>query len=140
MLDAALNSQTDAFDGFGAFAVGGSMLNNPDGTVDVSSVFGGTALSTDAQVLSGLNVLTQYYADDDTEVLRALIRLENTGGSQVDTEVRFGGTGGSWSGQIDTSSGDGTVSAADRWVIMEGAFDDPDTTFAQFDSSTVRPR
>ena len=89
----------------------------------------GTSVTNGEQVLSGLNIVGQFLFYEsgifDVATVRVLYTLENPTGADITVQLeQFTDFGSDDDGQVDaTSSGDTTVTEADRWFITS---DDPD--------------
>ncbi|MCX8071341.1 MAG: hypothetical protein N3C12_02655 [Candidatus Binatia bacterium] len=96
-------------------------------TVDLT----GTTLLAGPVPMSGLNVWVQYFFSINTQAMRMLVFLQNSTASTitavVEVPVNFGSD--SYTQVDDTSSGDTSVTVADRWVVTsDGGRGDPVNT------------
>ena len=116
---------------------------NGTGVAQTTGDLTGSTLTLDPVAISGLNVTVQYYAVPGIALLRTLVTLQNPTGSaiaaQVDVPVNFGSDSGSIIQA--TSSGDTTVTTADRWVISsDGGPSDPVNTTVMYNgAATITP-
>lgn len=107
--------QSDAYDGFGGFAVDGVGFNAPGGVVTAN----GNLITAGPVVLSGMNVNVQFYFDPNTATVRFLAIFNNPTGADISSVIAWGGELGSDSNTIvrATSDGDTVLTIADRWSI-----------------------
>jgi len=128
----------DAYDN--AYLVfGDGAVFDPGTTVDRT----GTTITAGPVVMSGLNVTVQYYFDTVAALARIMVFLNNPTGSQIDVTVDIPVNFGSDGGTIVqmTSSGDTTVTTADRWLVTSDAVpsDPVNTTVLYGPGSSVIP-
>ena len=104
----------DAFDNAWNISIDG-VAYSAGATVDLT----GTTYTAPAAVMSGLNVSVQYHVVPGDALARILVTLQNPGASPIATAVQVGNNWGSDGSTVirDTSSGDTTVTTADRWLI-----------------------
>jgi len=128
----------DAYDSAYLVFVDGAVFD-PGSTVDRT----GTTITAGPVVMSGLNVTVQYYFDTLAALARIMVFLNNPTGSPinavVDIPVNFGSDGGTIVQM--TSSGDTTVTTADRWLVTTdaGPGDPVNTTVLYAPGSSVTP-
>ncbi|MFL5331529.1 MAG: hypothetical protein ACJ8C4_21780 [Gemmataceae bacterium] len=133
----ALNGKSDAYDGAFCMGVNGTQFADPDGTVDLT----GTTVTSDVVTLSGLDVTVEYFFDSNSATIRALYTYSNPSGADISATVVWGNNLGSDSGTVldQTSSGDATLDATDRWLVTsDGATNnDPINTWVRYGPGTV---
>ncbi|GIW44051.1 MAG: hypothetical protein KatS3mg077_1333 [Candidatus Binatia bacterium] len=116
----------DAFDIAWTVWIDGTAFVAP-ATVDLT----GTTLLAGPVTMSGLNVWVQYFFSTTHQAARILVIMQNTGSAPINATVQVPINFGSDSDtQVEaTSSGDTTVSTADRWVVTsDGGIGDPVNT------------
>ncbi|HEY1340331.1 MAG TPA: hypothetical protein VGF59_22625 [Bryobacteraceae bacterium] len=133
-------SRSDAYDGAFCIIVNGIQFQDPTGTVDLT----GTTLTSNTQVISGLNVSEQYFFDTATPTVRLLVSFQNPTASPISATVLWGNNLGSDNGTtvFTSSSGDTVVTPADRWFISwdGNPTGDPVLSFVAFGSgASVTP-
>ena len=103
----------------------------------------GSTLTMNPVVISGLSVTLQYFAVPGAALLRTLVTLHNPTGSPIAATVQVPVNLGSDSGTIiqGTSSGDTTVTTADRWIVSSdsGPSDAVNTLVFYSTAATVTP-
>ncbi len=128
----------DAYDNAYMIFVNGAVFN-PGSTVDLT----GTTMTAGPLAMSGLNVTVQFYFDTLAAVARIMVFLNNPTGSpiqaSVDIPINFGSDEDTTVEM--TSSGDTTVTTADRWVVSsDGGPSDPvNTTVLYGPNASVTP-
>jgi hypothetical protein len=102
----------------------------------------GSTLTMNPVTITGLNVTLQYFAVPGVALLRTLVTLHNPTGSTIATRLDVPVNFGSDAGSIiqTTSSGDTTITTADRWVISsDSGPSDPVNTTAMFQTGASVP-
>jgi len=135
IVDANIGGQGDAFDSAAVLAVNGSYFAN--GSIIATP----TSIATGTTPMSGLNVSAQFDALSTGPILRSLFTFTNTTGGLVNAPVtlmhNFGSDGNT---QIRaTSSGDTTVTTADRWVVTNDAGGDPENLSVLWSAGGLAP-
>lgn len=125
--DASITGHSDAYDDAWLVRINGVGVGTSGGPVDLT----GTTITAGPVVRSGLNATLQHYFSTTSSVARIVLTMHNPTGSPitvgVDVPVNFGSDGGSIIRA--TSSGDTTITAADRWVVSsDGGPSDPINT------------
>ncbi len=136
-----MDTLSDAFDGAVGLNVNGTDYNNPDGDVDITGIATGRVVTTDVDVISGLNVHIQYHFFRNRPLVRALFIFENPTAAPINLKAITGGDLGS-DGNTDpqaTSNGDTIIDDADLWYITsdrptgtELPNNDPILTFVRY--------
>ena len=121
--EASLGSQSNAFDGASLLFVNSQIFVAP-ATVDITgtTATGGYSIITAGAVaLSGLNVTTQFYADQTLPVLRTFASFANPTAAPITVPVTLATNVGSDASTTvqASSSGDTTFALNDRWVITD---------------------
>ena len=123
------NGLSDAFDGYSEIEVGGnSYPDAADGTCTLEE--GGREVVYPEATLAGLEVSRKVYVPGaGTGFARFLSILRNAGAAPVTTTYTYGGNLGSDGSTFifTTSSGDATVTTADRWAVSDDTDGDVDT-------------
>lgn len=105
----------DAYDGAWSVWINGNPFVAPGGLVDLT----GTTLLAGPVAMSGLNVWVQYFFSTTHQAARILVILQNpspvAANVTVQVPINFGSDSNTTVGH--TSSGDTTVTTADRWVV-----------------------
>ncbi len=116
---AGSDTLSDAFDGAVGLNVNGTDYNNPDGDVDITGTATGRVVTTDVDVISGLNVHIQYHFFRNRPLVRALFIFENPTAAPINLTAMTGGDLGSDSNTDPqaTSNGDTIIDDADLWYI-----------------------
>jgi hypothetical protein len=138
--DAQFGGRGDAYDIAWSVYVNGTPYVAPGDVVDLV----GTTVTGATVRIAGLDVGLQYHFIDNSGLARILATFRNPGTASVTANVQvpvnFGSDGGS---RVNaTSSGDTSVSAADRWMVTsDGGPSDPVLTnvFYGPGSPAVRP-
>lgn len=133
--DASFGGRSDAYDDAWLTRINGAYYN--PGSVDLT----GTTMTGPVMNLSGLNVSVQYYFAPDSAVARILVTLHNPSSAPiaatVDMPTNFGSDGGTV--YRTTSSGDSSITTADRWLISsDSVFSDPINTSVFYGPGAVR--
>ena len=117
-------SQSDAYDGASIIKIDGTHVEaNAGSTADID----GQYARVGPRSLSGLNVHMEYFALESAATLRNLTTLANPTASPITVTVEFDnnwGSDGSTTVQ-GTSSGDLTLTTADRWYVTSDSATDP---------------
>lgn len=132
------DGSSDAYDNAYMIFVNGAVFD-PGSTVDLT----GTTMTAGPVTMSGLNATVQFYFDTLAAVARIMVFLNNPTGATINATVDIPINFGSDSGTIVqmTSSGDTTVTTADRWVVSSdsGPNDPVNTTVLYGPDASVTP-
>lgn len=133
--DAEFGGHGDAYDDAWLTRINGAYYNPT--TADLT----GTTMTGPVMSMSGLNVSVQYHFAPDSAVARILVTLHNPSGAPiaatVDMPTNFGSDGGTI--YRTTSSGDSSITTADRWIISsDSGYSDPVNTSVFYGPGAVR--
>lgn len=129
--DARITGHSDAYDGAWTVRIDGEGVGPATDTVDLT----GSTVTAGPVVRSGLNATLQHYYSPTSSLARIVLFMQNPSGAPITVSVEVPINFGSDSGSVirTTSSGDATVTNADRWVVSsDGSFSDPINTTVFF--------
>lgn len=124
--ETTVGNQSDAFDDALQLIVDAAAFDDADDTGDLISGSSGNALTLGPETMSGMNVSLEWKALASSATLRSLATFVNPTGSDVNAVISWESNVGSddETAVHASSSGDTTLTAADRGVITS---DDPVT-------------
>jgi hypothetical protein len=120
------SNRGDAYDNAFCMFVGSSPYLGPD-TVDRTTTSSAITVTSGPTTMSGLNVTYQFAFLTSAPIIGVLASFQNPTGAPITVPITFESNVGS-NGQTTvngSSSGDLTVSAADRWAITSDRSTDP---------------